>query len=637
MRVWPLVPPEVDRDGDLGAWVAALGEPSPDPPGRPVPLTVAKTGATRALRLFLESERPRPATASRHGCGVIFDGVLFDRQELAHQLENAAEPAADDANLVMTGYLRWGRDVLQRIKGVFALVIWDGRTDSLLCARDRTGLYPLFYAEGGRNFLVSTSIDALLRFPGVPSTLDRATLASDLMLRGPGPEETYFSAVKRLAPGCFLESHGATRRVARYWDPAPPGMPGRWAREDEREQFDTLLEQAVRRGLELGRAGIFLSGGIDSVGVATVAADLCRRDGRPMPVALMMAYSELGIDETPVQTGVATRLGLPQVMRSYRDLIGQESVVEDTLEWTRTWPWPVLYPSVLAYVSLSREAKLHGCRVLLTGEGGDEWTAVHPLYGSELLRAGNLVGFARMIRASWSSYPWKRWKFVRASSWACGLRPLLVNVVRRLLWANAPDVLRTHRQRAILAHAPAWLAPDPAVRRGLEERIACDVEHDLAMLQVPGIYGPAMRPMLDVSFDHDFERSRRTGLRIFQPYWDADVVDFFYRTPASVHCIEGRTKGLVRRRLARRFPGLGFGTQRKLVMPPVEQDLLMTRAPGAWVKHGGALTLAALGVVDGPGLQRAMNGFFARPEAVDFFHQVWTPLNLEVWARAHAS
>jgi asparagine synthetase B (glutamine-hydrolysing) len=634
---WSAVPPEVDPDGDLGLWVAALGEPSPSAPGRPAALTVAEAGGTRTLRLILETERPRPAAASRHGCGVVFDGALFNRRELASQLGIAADAALDDASLVLSGYLRWGRDVLQRVKGIFAVVVWDGRSDSLLCARDRTGVYPLFYVEAGGTLVVSTSIDALLRYPGVPSALDGVTLAGDLMFRGPGPEDTYFAAVKRLTPGSLMEIRGATRRVSRYWDPAPPDAPGRWAREEEREQFDALLEQAVTRGLELGRSCIYLSGGIDSAGVATVAADVCRRDGRPMPVALLMDHSEIGVDEMPRQTGIATSLGLPRVRRSYRDLISHESVLEETLEWTRTWPWPILYPSVLAYVGLSLEAKTRGCRVLLTGEGGDEWTAVHPLYGAELLRAGNLVGFAGMLRASWRSYPWKRWQFVRVSSWTCGLRPLLVNVVRRLLRVHAPDALRAHRRRRILTHVPDWLAPDPTVRRALEERILRDVEHDLAMLETPGIYGPAVRPMLEVSFDHDFERSRRTGLRLFHPYWDADVVDFFYRTPASAHCVEGRTKGLVRRRLARRFPVLGYGTQRKLVMPPMEQELLMTRAPSAWVKHGGAPTLAALGVVHHPRLQRTMDGFFARPEAVDYLHQVWTPLHLEAWARAHAS
>jgi asparagine synthase (glutamine-hydrolysing) len=637
VSVWPVVLPEVDPHGNLGVWVAALGEPGPAEPRCRTTLTVATAGDARVLRLFLDTERGRPATASREGLGVVFDGVLFNRRELTAQLGHAADWPADDAGLVLSGYVRWGLEVLRRLKGIFALVVWDGRTNALLCARDRTGIYPLFYAESRGAFLVSTSIDALLRHPDVASSIDPVILAGDLMFRGASPEETYFPAVRRLGPGSFIEVRSSARRIARYWNPVPPQRPGRWASDDERERFDALLEEAVARGLALGRSCIYLSGGIDSAGVAMAAADVCRRDGHPMPVALLMDHSDMGVDETAVQTGVATSLGLPQVRRSYRDLTSHESMLEETLEWTRTWPWPILYPSVPAYVALSLEAKALGCRVLLSGEGGDEWMAVHPLYGAELLRAGNLVGLARLISASWRSYPWNARQFLRVSAWTCGLRPVVVDVIRRFLWTHSRVALQTRRCRAIFRHIPPWLAPDPAVRRGLEERIARDVERDLRALESPGVYGPAMRPMLDVSFDHDFERSRRTGLRILHPYWDADIVDFFYRTPPSVHCVDGRTKGLVRRRLARRFPSLGFGTQRKLVMPPLERELLMTQAPVAWIKHGGAPTLGALGVVDQAALRRRMDAFFASPQAVDYFHHVWTPLNLEAWARAHAS
>ncbi len=637
MSVWPVALPEIAPDSDLGVWVAVLGEREATQADQASTLTPIAAGTSRALRVRVETERGRPATASGDGCGAVFDGVLFNRRELHHELLETAGRGVDDAALVLGGYRRWGEGVLERLKGLFALVIWDGRTDSLLAARDRTGMYPLFYVELGQTVLASTSVDALLRFPGVSSSVDPIALASDLMGRGMGLEETYFRAVRRLPPGSLLTMRQGRRRVSRYWNPSPPERPGRWARDDEREQFDALFEQAVGRALALGRSCIYLSGGIDSVGVALTAAEVCRREGRPVPLALLMDHSDVGAGEMPVQTGVVASLGLPHVTRSYRDLTSHDSMLEETLDWTRTWPWPILYPSVPAYVTLSVEAKAHGCRVLLTGDGGDEWMAVHPLYGTDLLRAGNVVGFARMVRAAWRSYPWEPRQFFRVTTWTCGLRPLLVDPVRRVLWAHAPDVLRAHRHRAIVAEIPPWLAPAPAVRRGLEERIARDVERDLAMLEIPGPYGPAMRPMLDVSFDHDFERSRRTGLRMFHPYWDADLVDFFYRTPASVHCVGGRTKGLVRRRLARRFPELGFDTQRKLVMPPMEQELLVTQAPSAWLKHGGAPTLGALGVVDEPALQRRMEGLFAAQHAVDYFHHVWTPLNLEAWARAHAS
>jgi asparagine synthase (glutamine-hydrolysing) len=523
-----------------------------------------------------------------------------------------------------------------RLKGFFATVLWDGPRETLLCARDGTGIYPLFYVPAGAGLLASTSIDALLRRPGVDTSIDRVALAGHVIHHWTGPEATYHVAVRRLPPGSLLEVRGGVPRVERYWDPAPPDEPVRWVASDELERFDALFEQAVTRCLDLGRSTIFLSGGLDSVSVATAATDVCRRDGRPLPLALLMDLSSLDADETPLQTAVVERLGLRHVTGRYDQLADPDAVLHEALEWSATWPWPLPYPSVLAYVGLSLAAKAEGCRVLLTGEGGDEWLAVHPYFGADALRRGRLSTFARQAMVSWRSYPLPLWRFLRLHGWRCGLRPLLVQAARTTLSALAPGVLRRHRHRTILAHAPEW-APDPSLRRALEERVAEDVERDLAAPRVRGLYRAGMRPMLETRFEDEFERSRRTGLRMLHPFWDADLVDFLYRVPPELLSAGGRTKGLVRGRLARRFPGLGFETQPKLVLPNIDRDLVLGRAQVAWEKHGGAPTLEALGIVDGARLRAAMDALLARPDAADRHGVVWNALNLEAWARPRVS
>lgn len=638
MRPWSDVLPEFDPTGDLGIWVAARGEPGPPELRRlRTTVTVAGNAQGHALRLVVETEGPRPATAASEECGVVFDGALFNRGEFRDQLRNGPFPLPDDASLVLQAYLRWGRDLFPRIKGIFALVIWDSRNHSLFCARDRTGFYPLFYAEAGPTFLVSTSINALLRYPGVASTVDRVALAGHLVHHWGGPEETYFTAVGRLMPGCLMEIRGALRCVSRYWDPVPPDLPFHRVREDELERFDALLGQAVTRCLELGRSGIYLSGGIDSVGVATAASDTCRANGWAMPVALMIDFSEFGANESALQTAVATSLGLPHVVARYGDLVDPETALEDALGWSSVWPWPIPNLVILPYLNFGPTARAEGCRVILTGEGGDECLAVHPHHGAELLRTANLVGFTHLLRVVSRSHSLSLWRLIQLYGWVYGLRPLLGHAGRRVLEAHAPNLLRAHRRAAILTHAPDWVAPDPVVRRGLKERIARDVERDLAAPKPPGIYQASLRSMLEASFETDFERSRRTGLRVLHPYWDADVVDFVLRTPPALLSIGGRTKGLVRRRLAQRFPGLGYETHRKFMLPEIDRGLILSRARIVWEKQGGAPTLGMLGVVDEARLGRAMEGFFARPRTVDRLGFVWDPLNLEAWARTRVS
>jgi asparagine synthase (glutamine-hydrolysing) len=633
VTIWSGVLPEADPAGDLGIWVASVGEPDGLPRvGAASARTVTRIASGRGLRVACATERQRPSIAVDAGCGAVFDGVLFNRAALAAELRAGAGPSPGEADLVLRAYRRWGQDFVGRMKGIFALVLWDPHEDRLFCARDRTGVYPLFYSEAGRALLVSTSVDALLRQPTVTASVDPAALAGHLICHWNGPEDTYFAAVKRLPAGCSLEVRGGERRVRRYWDPAPLDTPVRWVREDELEHFDALLEQAVGRCLELGPGAVYLSGGIDSVAVASVAADLCRRHGRALPFALMMDLSVLGAGETGVQTGVAASLGLPFLLQSYEELAATDTVLDESLAWSATWPWPIAFPSVLPYVKLGLSARAHGCGVLLTGEGGDEWLVIDPRHAADLLRRGDILGFARLLRALARSYPFPLVQVLRTTGWFSGLRPLLARSLRGLLESRAPDLLRHRRRRAILARAPAWAAPDPVVRRALEERIAGAVERDLATPEPASFSQAALRRMLDTRFDDDFERSRRTGLRLLHPLWDADVVEFLYRMPPESLNAGGRTKGLVRQRLDHRFPALGFGAQRKVVLPDYNRTMIMTRAEGAWEKQG-APTLAMLGVVDEVKLRTAMAGFFARPETAKPLSLVWNPLNLEAWVR----
>src|SRR5919197_494853 len=128
---------------------------------------------------------------ARHGpCAAFFDGLLYNRAELAERL---GLPEATDSELVLHAYLRWGEDAPRELRGIYALVVGDRRRERLTCVRDRVGSYPLFYTAVGDDLVLSTSIDVLLREPRVSSEVNRAALADPLVHRWPDPGETYFA------------------------------------------------------------------------------------------------------------------------------------------------------------------------------------------------------------------------------------------------------------------------------------------------------------------------------------------------------------------------------------------------------------------------------------------------------------
>src|SRR5262249_41362280 len=140
----------------LGVWLASLSDglememEGLRPGGTELsPLAVIGSGRSPRLRLFGELDRASPAYAQNASCAVIFDGLLYNQAELSNHLKGSFLPTANDAELVLQAYLRWGEDALPKIRGLFALVIWDGRQNLLLCVRDRLGNHPLFYADTG--------------------------------------------------------------------------------------------------------------------------------------------------------------------------------------------------------------------------------------------------------------------------------------------------------------------------------------------------------------------------------------------------------------------------------------------------------------------------------------------------------
>src|SRR5262249_25580218 len=156
-------------------------------------------------------------------------------------LRDFALPTASDAELVLQAYLRWGERLLEEIKGLFALIVWDGHKDVLLCARDPHGMNPCFYGEDAGDLFISASPEALARHPRLPGTVDRVAIAEPLCHRWPRLEATYFDGVRRLPGGYVLRDGDGRRTVTRYWDPVPPGRPIDYISEDEAGRFTDLF------------------------------------------------------------------------------------------------------------------------------------------------------------------------------------------------------------------------------------------------------------------------------------------------------------------------------------------------------------------------------------------------------------
>lgn len=565
------------------------------------------------------------------------DGVTLT---LAGEIENADElrarlgaAGADDAELVADGYRRRGIAFLSGLRGRFAFVLRDASTGTFVAARDPMGLHPLFYAETESGQLeFADSIGALLDRPGVRADLNRVALAQYVRLHWPDQSETYFEAVRRVPPGHALTSDEEGVRVERYWDPAAQG-PVEWVERDELDRFEELLERAVARSLDDRPAGIFLSGGLDSVSVAGVAVDLYRRRGLEEPLALSLVFPDADANEELVQRGVARDLGLQQVVLDFYDAVGKGGLLAAAAEVSSTWPAPLLNTWYPAYRSLAAEGSRRGCRVILTGSGGDEWLGVSPFLAADLLRSGNLVALLRMWQNANRSFPLPSRTVLRSTLWTFGARPLVIDTAQRL----RPALLQARRRRHALASMSSWFAPDEDLRAGILDRVGQEGEPPTR--GGGSFYVREMRRALDhavvsMEMEENFEIGLRSGVPYSAPYWDPDLVDFLFRTPPQLLSEGGRSKGLVRQVLKRRFPELGFERQRKVLASNFFARVMSEEAQGVLRSLGGIAALDELGIADGSEFESTLQNAIQTGDNWRIT-QMWHVLNLESWVRLH--
>jgi Asparagine synthase len=270
-------------------------------------------------------------------------------------------------------------------------------------------------------------------------------------------------------------------------------------------------------------------------------------------------------------------------------------------------------------------------QTILTGEGGDEWLSVTPYLAADLLRRGEFRELAHFFGTLQRSFHMLPRELAQNVLWRCGLRPLGGMVLHRLM----PKTHEARRLERRMAGLPAWVTPDPALRAEQRRR----AEGSMILSDPPqGFYLRELHTGLDhtlISWENEerYEQGRRIGVRFLHPFNDRDLVEMLCRTPPRLLNEGGRSKGLVRRTLAQRFPGIGLARQRKVLATSFFQSLLLREGPALADMAGDFPALSALGIVDGQALRAFVDQGLKRPGPQ--LRKIWQPINLEMWVQAY--
>ena len=460
------------------------------------------------------------AFASGPGVEATFDGRLDDRAGLRAALTGEGHELASDASdatLAAHAYASWGMGCLDRLLGEFAFCLWDQSRATLVVARDRFGIKPLFHAAVPGGWAVASSLAALRQWPGAPARLADEGIGDFLLFGEPqDPRGTCFAGIARVPPGGWVQlAQGQEPREGSYFslrvaEPLRYRAPG-----DYVEHFRHVFQTAVKERLE-PQVAFMMSGGLDSSSVAAMAVGPA---GVPAGrcVALTAVYDTLFDDEERrFSSATASALGLPI---EHLPVDGYELFARWDADAGPPEPSTEILSAIMRDLTLLAGRHAH---VALTGDGGDPSL----LPGAVVRNIGRLppVELARGI-----------WRTLRRGLWPpLGVRS---GALRRIGSGTAPPSWLSARLRRVYDPVGRW--------ESYQRRLAPLHEprgESLAVLTRPG-------------WDRSFESAdpNTTGLpvELRYPFFDARLVSFSLSLPSYPWCVN---KTILRDAMQGRLP-----------------------------------------------------------------------------------
>jgi asparagine synthase (glutamine-hydrolysing) len=322
----------------------------------------------RRLSIIDPALGAQPMSVRNGEVQLVYNGEVYNHPTLMPELQAAGVKYRThcDTETILHLYEREGREMPRRLRGMFALAIWDTRSRELLLARDRLGVKPLYYVHTSDGALYFASeIKALLAADAVRASLNLRAFPDYLANHGTCGDETLFEGVKRLPPGHTLVWRDGAIRMDRFWSlsfspAAIDQRPDRVLIDEYRERFRESVRLRLMADVPLG---MFLSGGIDSASITAMMSTLVDEPIRTFSVA----FAEREANELAYARLVATR---------YRT--DHHEVVVTPEQFFAALPslvWhedePIAHPSSIALNFVSRLAA-ERVKVVLTGEGSDE-------------------------------------------------------------------------------------------------------------------------------------------------------------------------------------------------------------------------------------------------------------------------
>lgn len=528
-------------------------------------------GQRRLAIIDLSPGGAQPMHSADRRYVITFNGEIYNYRDIRRELQVAGRSMRSDSDteVLLEACALWGVEAaIERAIGMFAFALWDRKTRSLVLARDRLGIKPLYYAASPAQVLFASQLKAFRAAPGWKPSVDDDAVVGYLRHAYVAQPRTIYREAQKLAPGhiltlregstpapkCFWDLRGIAAAGQRRNDPAPD-------EHEAVERLDALLRDSVSlRMIADVPLGAFLSGGIDS---STVVALMQAQSSRPVKT-FSIGFHESGYDEAQCAKQVAAHLGTDHT-EFYVEPRHALDVIPQLPDW---FDEPFADSSQIPTYLVSELTRKH-VTVALSGDGGDELFAGYNRYvwAERLAHAVKLVprplrGASATALRALAPQTWNRLCAFVPPGWRPALPGDKLHKIATLLDNPEPDAI----YRRLVSQ---WERPEEVAAAGREPRGPLwdpTIAQDFPDL-VPRMQFLDMVSYLPDDILTKVDRATMAvGLEGRVPLLDHRVVAFSWSLPLDLKVRGGRSKWLLRKVLDRYVPRslierpkMGFG------------------------------------------------------------------------------
>ena len=544
---------------------------------------------------------------------LTFNGEIYNYLELRAELQAdfGAEFATEgDGEAIVAAFHHWGPDAVRRLRGMFAFAIWDTAERTLFLARDPFGIKPLYTATGPGGTLFASekkSVTELADLVDVDTSVDTRALQHYVTLQYVPEDETLTRGIRRLESGCYATVRpGAEPEVTRYFVPTFPAVP--FAPGDADRRYDEIaaaLEDSVAKHMRADvTVGSFLSGGIDSTAIATLA----KRHNSNL-LTFTTGFEREGYSEIDVAAESAAAIGVEHIVK----VVSPEEFAASIPEIIWYLDEPVADPALVPLYFVAKEARKH-VKVVLSGEGADELFGGYTIYKEPL----SLAPFERLpagLRRGLGSLSERIPEGVRGKSLlhrgSMTLEDRYYGNARSFSEAQVRSVLRDHR--------PGWghqdvTGPVYDASRGWDP---------VARMQHLDLF-TWLRGDILVKAD---KVTMANSLELRVPFLDKEVFEVASKLPTSEKISHGTTKYALRKAMERIVPAHVLN-RRKLGFPVPTRHWLAGPELYDWAREQ-ILAAGTEEYIDSQAVLRMLEEH--RRGESDHSRRLWTILCFMIW------